>query len=301
MPYKGQFNRKYPKEKYHSFQFFKYHTFKGYTGINCPLLFYGQTRNVKKKNLINLYFRKNGYITSLAHDFCSRDNSIRSNHQFILDEVFDHEFILCDPNKEDVNLNSIRCLCLYGKKDIEHLLIYSEQFWRKYSKNRKFSLIVSNYGHEGTLQVLKYADKFISSFLWNLFNDNLLRSTTIFLVSDHGTGMPSLYYINDFYKIETSLPMLYIFVNDKKNLSYEQQYKYMYENQQNFITAFDFYNTLCNIIYGDKYSYIKNKTKKHEYCKSPYGESLFNKINNNKDRHPKKYNKISQMALDACK
>ena len=210
----------------------------------------------------------------------------------------DHEFILCDPNQDNLNLNSIRCL--YGKLDIEHLLNYSEQFWRKYAKNRKFSLIVSNFGHEGTLKVIKYADNFISNFLWNLFNDNLLRNSTIFLVSDHGTGMPSLYYIDEFYRIETKLPMLYIFVSDKKNTSYEQQYKYMYENQQNFITAFDFYNTLCNIIFGDKYNYIKNKTVKKETCKSPYGESLFNKIYNNKYRHPKNYNKISKMALDVC-
>ena len=112
--------------------------------------------------------------------------------------------------------------------------------------------------------------------------------------------MPSLYYIDDFYKVEYKLPMLYIFVNDKKNCSYEQQYKYMQENQQNFITAFDFYNTLCNIIFGDQYNYIKNKTAKIETCKSPYGESLFNKIYNNKYRHPKNYNKISKMALDVC-
>ena len=299
MAYKGGFNKKYPNEKYHSFQFFKYHAFNGNTYINYPLLFYGQNKKVKKKNLINLYFRKNGYITSLAHDYCSRDNSVRSNHLFVLDEVFDHEFILCDPNKENINFNRIRCL--YGKNDIEHLINYSEQFWRKYAENRKFSLIVSNYGHEGTLKVVKYADKYISNFLWNLFNDNLLRNTTVFLVSDHGTVMPSLYYIDEFYNLEIRLPMLYIFVNDKKNSSYEQQYKYMHENQQNFITAFDFYNTLCNIIFGDKYNYIKNKTAKIETCKSPYGESLFNKITNKKDRHPKNYRKISDMALDACK
>ena len=75
----------------------------------------------------------------------------------------------------------------------------------------------------------------------------------------------------------------------------------MHENQQNFITAFDFYNTLCNIIFGEKYKYIKNKTKAHETCKSPFGESLFNRINNNKNRHPKKYNKISKMSLNICR
>jgi len=297
MPYKGGFNEKYPNDSYHSFQFFKYHAFKGYTSINYPLLFYGQKRDVKKKNLITKYLKNNGFITSLANDYCLRDNTL-SNHEFILDEVFDHEFILCDPNEENIDTQSIRCL--YGKLDIEHLLNYSEQFWRKYTENRKFSLIVSNFAHEGTLQVIKYVDRFISSFLLNLFNDNLLRNTTIFLISDHGATMPSLYYFHSFYRIEGKLPMLYILANDKKNFSYEQQYKYMHENQQNLITAFDVYNTLSNIIFGDKYKYIKPKTRKHDTCKSPYGESLFNKINNNKDRHPKKLNIISKMSQYVC-
>ena len=297
MPYKGGFNEKYPNEKYHSFQFFKYHAFKGFTSINYPLLFYGQKRDVEKKKLITKYLKNNGFITSIAHDLCWRDNT-RCDHEFILDEVFDHEFHLCDPNEENFDTNYIRCL--YGKLDIEHLLNYSDQFWRKYTENRKFSLIVSNFAHEGTLQVVKYVDHFISSFLINLFNDNLLRNTTVILVSDHGATLPSLYYVYSFYRIEGKLPMLYILVSDKKNVSYEQQYKYIYENQQNLITAFDFYNTLSNIIFGDKYKYIKSKTPVMDTCKSPYGESLFNKINNNKDRHPKIFNKISNMSLNVC-
>ena len=39
MDYKGNFNEKYPEENYHSFEFFKYHAFKGYTTVNYPLLF----------------------------------------------------------------------------------------------------------------------------------------------------------------------------------------------------------------------------------------------------------------------
>ena len=298
MPFQGRFNDKYPNENYHSFEFFKFHAFKGYTSINYPLLFYGQNKKVKKKYLINKYFKENGYMTSLAHDSCLRDNTI-SNHKFTINEVFDHEFNLCDPNKDNININSIRCL--YGKLDIEPLLNYADQFWRKYEINRKFSLIVSNFGHEGTLQTIKYVDDYISTFLWKLFDDNLLRNSTVFLMSDHGTEMPSLYYISEFYKIEAQLPMLYIFVSDKKNSSYAQQYKYMHENQQNFITAFDFYNTLCNIIFGEKYKYIRNKTKNLETCKSPYGESLFNRINNNENRHPKQFNKISKMSLYVCR
>ena len=34
MPYSGGFNEKYPNDRYHSFEFFKYHAFKGYTSVN---------------------------------------------------------------------------------------------------------------------------------------------------------------------------------------------------------------------------------------------------------------------------
>ena len=136
--------------------------------------------------------------------------------------------------------------------------------------------------------------------LINLFNDNLLKDTTIFLMSDHGAHMPSINYLSDFYQIEKQLPMLYIMVNDRKKTGYEDQYKYIYENQQNLITAFDFYNTLCNIIFGDKYIDIKNKTADKDTCKSPYGVSLFHKINS-KERHPKKFKEIRDMELFVCK
>ena len=228
---------------------------------------------------------------------CLRD-STKSNHEYSIEEVYDHEFILCDLNKEHININTIRCL--YGKQDFEHLLDYTDQFWRKYSSNRKYSLLISNYGHEGTLQVLKYADSVLFKFLSNLFNDNLLKDTTVILMSDHGAHMPSINYISDFYKIEKQLPMLFMLINDRKTISYDEQYKCMHENQQTLITAFDFYNTLGNIIFGDKYIDINNKTAGKDTCKSPYGVSLFHKINS-KVRHPKKYNEIRDMELFACK
>ena len=46
-----------------------------------------------------------------------------------------------------------------------HLIEYTNQFWRKYKDNRKYSIIISNYCHEGTLNVLKYVDDVIYNFL----------------------------------------------------------------------------------------------------------------------------------------
>ena len=120
---------------------------------------------------------------------------------------------------------------------------------------------------------------FVFLFYCNLFNDNLLKDSSIILVSDHGVGMPSFYYpfhfYFHFYKIEEHLPMLYMIINDRKNASYEDQYKYIHENQQTFISSYDIYNTIGNLIFGDKYIYIKNKTEEIDTNKSQYGKSLF--------------------------
>ena len=291
--YKGKFNKKFPSNNFHSFQFFKYHSFQLYTRGNYPLLFYGKKRE-KNIVLITKYLKKNGYITCYCGDFCKRDN-IRTKHNLTKDEIYDHQFIICDPNSFHYNSNSIRCL--YGKQVSEHLYEYANQFWRKYNNNRKFLTIVTNDGHEGTLEKLKYIDDIIYNFLNNLFNNNMLKDSSIFLLSDHGVGMPSIYSLNDFYKIEEHLPMLYMIINDRRNINYNKQYGYLYENQQSFITAYDIYNTLGNIIYGDNYVYIKNKTNNIDTPKSSKGISLFNKIDS-KIRAPNKY---YRMINSVCK
>ena len=300
MRYKGGFSKKYPSENFHSFQFFKYHAFLGFTQANFPLIFYARDKLDPRKILITKYLKDIGYITSNVHDTCDRD-ATRSYHNYTIEEVYDHQFAICDPNDEGVSLTSIRCF--YGKKNIEHLIEYTNQFWRKYKDNRKYSIILSNYGHEGTLSVVKYADDVIYNFLNNLFEDNLLKDSSVIFVSDHGAGMPSVYYAYDFYSIEINLPMLYIITNDRKNKSYEEQYEYIHENQQTLVTAFDIYNTIGYLAYGDKYFSIKNKTDLFDTPKSEYGKSLFEKINS-KERSPKIYANIfvnHNISLDICK
>ena len=73
--------------------------------------------------------------------------------------------------------------------------------------------------HEATEEVLKYLDDLIFNYLYSLFNDNLFKDTSIFLLSDHGLGLHSLYYMFEFFTFESVLPMLYIIINDRKNIS----------------------------------------------------------------------------------
>ena len=276
--YEGNNNPEFPNEKYHSFQFFKYHSHKYYTSGNYPILFYGNHRNETNK-YITLYLKQNGYITSYTADICYND-FIRSLHNFSFADIYDNQYIICDPNYWT---GGRRLTCLYGKLHFEHMLDYINQFWRKYTGNRKFSLFLTNFAHEGSIEKLKYTDKILYNFFNELFKDNLLKETTIFLLSDHGVAIPSIYYLNDFFKYEKVLPMFYLLINDRKNISYATQYRNLYNNQQTFITGFDIYNTIINIIYGDKYG--KNETIESI---SIFGKSLFSKINQT-NRNPSNY------------
>ena len=283
MSYKGYQNHKFPSENYHSFQFFKYYSHKFYTVGNYPIIYYGNLIN--KKNVhINTYLKENGYITSFTSGQCGKD-WVRSYHIFTNKDNYDHKFITCDPNVQSKR-HSLKCL--YNKHLSSHYFEYTEQFWRKYKNNRKFATVLTNDAHEGSLEMLKNVDDITYNFFNSLFKDNLLKDSTVFLLSDHGVSIPSIYYLNDFFKYEKELPMLYILINDRKNLSYEVQYKNIFENQQVFITGFDIYNTIGHLIYGDQYEKIKNKTKIKDTLKSKKGISLFNKINA-KIRSPKIY------------
>jgi len=89
-----------------------------------------------------------------------------------------------------------------------------------------------------------------------------IKDTTILMVSDHGTIIPYIYYIN----------------NDRKNVSYYDQYYHLHENKQTFVTAYNFNNALGHLLYGDKYAGIKNKIGDHDKPKSSKGGRLFNYI-----------------------
>ena len=69
----------------------------------------------------------------------------------------------------------------------------------------------------------------------------------------------------DFYRYKEHLPMLFLIINDRKNISYNERYLNIYENQQAFITAYDIYNTVAHLIFGNKYEYIQNKTIMEDY------------------------------------
>ena len=172
-----------------------------------------------------------------------------------------------------------------------YLYNYGNQFWGKYKNNRRYLHIVSNDAHENTLEPVKYMDDTIYNFLMDLFNDNLLINTTIILISDHGAGLPSIYHLSDFYSLEQVLPMLFIITNDRKNKTFEEQYQYIQQNQQTFVTCLDVYDTILHIVYGDEYFSFKDKDEDNNSRRAKGGKSLFTKIDA-KSRTPKIYDEM---------
>ena len=127
MSYKGGFQEKTPSEKFHSFQFFKYHSFYLFTPNNYPIIFYWRIRN-RSIALITKHLKENGYVTCYSGELCDKYNT-RTLHNLTNEEVYDHQLIICDPNRENININTISYL--YGKQTLEHLYEYVEQFWKK--------------------------------------------------------------------------------------------------------------------------------------------------------------------------
>ena len=58
-----------------------------------------------------------------------------------------------------------------GKDSIEYAFEYGKQFWTKYKDNRKFSAMVTNDGHESSLEALKYSDDMIYNYFDEDYNE----------------------------------------------------------------------------------------------------------------------------------
>jgi arylsulfatase A-like enzyme len=66
---------------------------------------------------------------------------------------------------------------------------------------------VNTYAHEYSGEKMKYTDEATFNFLNDLFSENQLKNTTIFLAGDHGFALMGVYKLlnpND-WKIEKSL------------------------------------------------------------------------------------------------
>jgi hypothetical protein len=298
LKYKGFSNKNDTNQKYHGFEFLKYHKFNGATLGNAIPMFSGVYYD-KNNYMVSIVkeLKALGYITCNVQDICHKElMGIKNLNNYTYIE-FDHEYSApnCDPNvyKFGVGLfsgeNGVLRKCLYGKESFDHALEYARKFWKEYKSNKKFLRIVNTYAHDYIGEKSKYTDSSLYKFLYNLYYLNELKDTIVFLAGDHGFALMGIYKLfnSDDYQIEYSLPIFILLVPDKKNYTYFQQYSEIIKNQQIMITPFDIYYTIRHIIYGENYKNFSLHGNKDD------GESLF-KFINPKTRTCKKYNSMSE-------
>ena len=300
----SQFNS-HKNTSYEVFQFMKYQSFKNdYHMSGIQTIFYQQnpkTDGIKTNNshILSL-LKKEGYITAQSANYCFKEfYSLESEFNFFEKtniEEYDHENIamFCDPFfMQEIKNPSIK-KCLYGKNSFEYVLEYGYQFWTKYSNNKKFLRLSFFEGNEKTGEVIKYLDYYLYHFLFNLYENNYLNNTFIFLLSGQGNSYNDLYssmnYFDYDYFIEKYLGTFFIFL-DKNGLNLtNNDLINIKNNQQNMITAYDIHYTLKSIIENNIYSDTKEKEDFSDE-NNALGKSLFGYINS-MERSCYKYKQI---------
>ena len=300
LTFEGYSNNIDKEQKYHGFEFIKYQKFNGATAQNAIPMFSGVYLDYNNIMIsIIKDYKRNGYITCNVQDICHKElMSIEplKNYYYI---EFDHEYaaVNCEPNvyKPGYGLfngdNSVFRKCLYGKESFDYSLEYSKKFWKAYKDNKRFLRIVCTYSHEYSYEKAKYSDDSLHDFLKELFETDQLKNTTIFIAADHGFFLMGIYKImnsKDFI-IETNLPLLFLIVPDKKNITYAQQYSEIIKNQQTLVTPFDIFYTLRYIIYDEDYKKLPLNGNYND------GENLFKNINP-KERTCKKYQQMDKLT-----
>ena len=277
------FMKKENDEEYKSYQFMKYTTFDAFTQMSAQPMFYGEKMDPKTSNgtFIIKYMKKRGYVTGQSINLCSRELFVTMNN--CLNKVefsdFDHENVamFCDANYYNRDNPypllqggfSVLRRCLYGRDSFEYVLEYGQKFWETYKDNKKFLRLGFIDAHERTQEVIKYLDEPLFNFLYYLFENKLLENTAIFFVSDHGNGMYGLYreLQADDFLFERTLAFWFIILHNFKN---KEEIKNLEENQQTFLTPYDIFDTMSDIIFDEEVEDV--------HTRLDLGKSVFRKI-----------------------
>ena len=281
--------------KYETFQFLKSQSAGPYTVINLIPIYFGLhlknsltkedftiPENYKHKNYVH-FFKNNGFITSQAYNYCSREIiDIEEDVVHYPYEAFDHEYIMCDPHYSiprtpySLIKGSYSYLrrCLYGKDTNFWQFNYGKEFWKSYKNEKKFLRLGFQDGHEGSGEIVKYLDDNLFDFLNFIENEGEIDKTAFLFHSDHGLNMPGFFsgFEMEEFWIEKNLPFLYLVLPNSKSILSNEIRENLKSHEQTMVTAFDINNTFKTLSGSGREVFNK------------LGDSLFYKINNKDER-----------------
>ena len=282
--YKHKYNKYKLEKKANAFQLFKYISFLGYTPGNYIPMFYGSNstgvKKYKYKNFLELA-AKRGYITARTNGLCSKEPVDITFSK----ADYENSGIFCDSHFRET---ALKRNCYYGKDSCDYLFEFCSKFLELYKNERKIVSLYSNDAHEGTFQQIKYIDNSLHNYLIEILTKYFDEKSIIFLMSDHGNGMPGIYDILRSEDKQIEILFGFFFLILPKKSEYTDNLIF---NEQRMMTPYDIYGTFIDIIYSE--------FEEKKYPESFIGQSIFKKING-KDRTCNKYYEFIESPVCVC-
>ncbi|EGC31699.1 hypothetical protein DICPUDRAFT_99127 [Dictyostelium purpureum] len=256
------------------FQFFRYHSLKPYSDPNYIALYTGynsleydkldreiipekiQNSNngepfsFEKNPLFFQSFRNDSYITSWIYPTCEdwfdaylKVEKPNIDHELVLPFCSPQVFPLERPFGIFEGPYSIRRRCLGNKHIHDRIFDYINQIFDNYSKVGKIVSAGLMDAHEGTMEVIKIADKQFNRFLGQDLKSKL-NDTVLILVGDHGQHMGPYYSWTKGGSIEVAFPVLYIILPTWFTNKYPNVEKNLLENENRLFSPFQLYDTI---------------------------------------------------------
>jgi len=291
---RAHFNRRWPKtiqfledmnqqkSDGEVFQLFRYHSVGRNTIPNDQAMYLGIneedpviSNHSLQRDPIWEDFGASGRVTAVMDNSCL-DWSVKYQYRRTSVSVFQFVAPFCLPKLHPL-INpygpldgpfSIRRRCLNGRYSHDIALDWLSQFVEDYKDVPFFGVAAFNEAHEGTGEVIGLMDDDFAEFLERVnFN-----KTVVFLISDHGLHMSPYFALNTYSaRAENMLPMGNIVVPRWFLDNHPSVREALIENQQNLVTAYDFYVTMRSLInFGEKFEH-------------PWGLNIFDKIDTHRN------------------
>ena len=259
-----------------AYQFSKYNNFP-FTDENIQAMFYKKTVNNTYINSLK-FFKENGFVTGKVIDKCEKKlddlDDLDDNEN---ENEWDHEnyAYLCDPNYNQKQYNLFE-RCLYGKPVSEYMINYTLEFWDKYFDNKKYFKMVFNYGDEPTGNVLTYLDEPLFNMLSYLYNNQKLKDTAVFILSEQGNKNNGLYDVlgSAEFELEKKYGLFIMILDWNDEFKKGNYHQNLLKNQNISTTPYDIYESMMHIALGN----LTYSEKDNENVIYNEGESMLNEI-----------------------
>jgi len=250
--------------KYRAYEFFRYHSIRGYTSPNMIGSVYGDYDDAYDQNekRIEHFASEKGYVTGVTNEMCNGIEVMRKRGykaKFVdLQYYPDHALYQtsCDPNVLPLQNGlgfglsrgpfTVHLNCLFNKDLISFNVEYTKQFFDTYKDKRKYFTIKMIDNHEFSQEQAELIeDPYVANLLEHLEKNGHLENTIVEFWSDHGDHIDPIAFQTQSGVIERYNPFLFVIIPEDQR---EKIGNHIENNTQRFTLAYDIFISNLNYL-----------------------------------------------------